>query len=219
MTRSARVDCPPEVLRSIPWYAEEALSEAGRARLESHAAECASCRLELDQVAGRAPADASELPDPDAMYARILGRIDALELGSGARSAPPRRARLARVWIAPLAAAASVLLALGAGLWLGARTGPGAIAPDPAQIYTLASQPGAAAAAALPALDVVFRTDATAERITAALRGIGAEIVAGPTRLGVYRVHLASSGDASAAAEMLRAEGSGVATFAEPIRP
>jgi hypothetical protein len=73
-----------------------------------------------------------------------------------------------------------------------------------------APAPGAGGAA----LDVVFRPDATAERIHAALRAIGGEIVSGPTQLGVYRVRLGPAADASAAAQVLRGEG-GVAAFAE----
>ena len=64
-------------------------------------------------------------------------------------------------------------------------------------------------------LEVIFEPQATAERINDALRSIGARIIEGPTRLGVYRVELQPGADASAAARMLKANGEGVASLAE----
>jgi hypothetical protein len=111
------------------------------------------------------------------------------------------------------AGAALALLAGGLGGWLG-REWLGEQAP----VYALASEQTLAAEGAV-ALDVVFRSDASAERIQTALRGLGAELVAGPSPLGRYRVELPPGADASAAAALLRAEGTGVASFAEPLRP
>jgi hypothetical protein len=120
-------------------------------------------------------------------------------------------------WI-PARAAAAVVAAAGAGalaMWLGSRV----LSQEP--VYHTAAAPAEVAASAQPglAIDVVFRPDATAERIRAALRAIGGEIVSGPTQLGVYHVRLSPSADASAAAQALRGEGRGVASFAEPAPP
>jgi hypothetical protein len=68
-------------------------------------------------------------------------------------------------------------------------------------------------------LDVVFRSDVGIERINTDLRALGAVVVGGPSQAGRYRVTLPEGSDASAAAAMLRAEGRGVASFAEPLRP
>jgi hypothetical protein len=115
-------------------------------------------------------------------------------------------------------------------------------ASDPGEtLYHSASAPevtslSLGAAAGIGTLDVVFRDDASAREISDALRGAGAEIVAGPTNLGVYRVRLlrqtrsgGSGADASeapeapsaaavaaAAARLTAAEG-GVAIFAEAV--
>ena len=63
---------------------------------------------------------------------------------------------------------------------------------------------------------MVFREDAKAEEIHSALRAVGGQIVAGPTQLGVYRVQLGTGADLTAAAQSLRGDELGVATFAEP---
>jgi hypothetical protein len=211
MSPTARSSCPPEVLRCLPFYAEGVLSEPERGRVDAHAAACPACRDELEMIAGRAQPIAADIPDGEAIYARILGLIEAQEVD---RSETPEATPSARrAWLVPVAAAAMVLLALGAGLWLGtAGLGPASTEP----LYKTAAEPGQPFHIEL---DVLFRTEATAERINSSLRAIGGEIVAGPTRLGVYRVRLDRDSDAVAAAELLQAEGAGVATFAEPSHP
>jgi len=84
--------------------------------------------------------------------------------------------------------------------------------------YRTATAPPAAARAAGPELEIVLRSDATASQFNAALRALDAELVAGPTELGRYRVRLPIGADASAAATALRAPETGVASFAEPLR-
>jgi hypothetical protein len=91
-------------------------------------------------------------------------------------------------------------------------------AGDPVYQTASATDPVAAAAAG-PALDVVFRTGISIERINTDLHALGAVVVAGPSEAGRYRVVLPAGANPAAAAAMLRAEGSGVATFVEPVRP
>jgi hypothetical protein len=111
------------------------------------------------------------------------------------------------------AGVALAMLAGGLGGWLGRDW----LRPD--AVYALAGETPPLAAQGAVALDVVFRSDASAERIQTALRGLGAEVAAGPSPLGRYRIELPPGADASAAAALLRAEGTGVASFAEPLRP
>jgi len=217
--------CPPEVLEWIPWYPDEGLSEAQRGAVEAHAAECDRCREEIALVRGEAGAGAehADAPDLDALYARVLARMgeesaaggaplpapeaDARESGAGRRPAAARpRRRLRR----ELAAAAAAGLLLGAGLVAG---GAALWAPGAGPIYTTASQPPAPASG--PALDVVLRDDASVLSVTDALRGLGGQIVSGPSALGVLRVELPAGADAGAAARLLRA---GPARLAEPVR-
>jgi len=85
-------------------------------------------------------------------------------------------------------------------------------------VYRTATALPAATRAEGPELEVVLRSDATASQLQTALRAIDAELVAGPTALGRYRVRLPAGADASAAATALRAPETGVASFAEPLR-
>ena len=54
--------------------------------------------------------------------------------------------------------------------------------------------------------------------IRSTLREVGANVVSGPSQLGVYRLRLAPGADLNAAIGRLRGEGRGVAAFAEPAR-
>jgi len=241
--------CPGEILEWIAWYPDGGLTPEQRGAVEAHAATCPACREEIAVLAGRCeppvgPEDPERLfervlalVEAEGLAGATAGAADrggavasaaALPLASafaGARPRP-RAVRASAGWgrLARAAAAAAVLLALG-GLagWLGRDVaGPGQRPP----VYETASAvepageaPRSAAAGAAPVLDVVFRSDATAERIQTALRGLGADIVAGPTPLGRYRVELPAGADARAAAALLRAEGTGVASYAEPLEP
>lgn len=203
---SARAVCPPEVLALLPWYSEGGLGDAERGSVEAHAAGCAACRRELAFIDGSAEPELDSLPDREKLWANTLARIAA-----GDRL-PERaaRPRAARPWRLAFAAAAGVLIALGAELWAG-RTLRGR---EAGVEYRVAAET-AAPPGARPELDVVFQPDASAERIGAALRDIEADIVSGPSPVsGIYRVRLRAGGDTVRAAEDLR---SGVAQFAEPV--
>jgi hypothetical protein len=217
MSLTREMACPEEVLASIAWY-PEGLDAERRGVVEAHAADCVACREELAFVAGAGAAP--ELPQPEAqrVYARVLERIEHYEheeqpLPVAARGAAPRRTRAPlRTPVRAAAALFAAALVGGFAAWTASRMA----APD-VPVYQTAGEAGVSAAATAHdlALDVVFRPDASAERIHAALRAIGGEIIAGPTQLGVYRVRLAPTADASAAAKVLRGDGQGVATFAE----
>ena len=203
--------CPEDVLMAIAWY-PDGLDAEQRGLVEAHAADCAACREELAFVRGENAAAPAPREESDRVYARVIERIEAYEAKQRPAAVMPLRGVGADGWGFARVAAA-LLLAAGIGGFVGSRW----LAPE-ASVYQTASEApdvAAAAPASALALDVVFRPDATAERIQAALRAIGGEIVSGPTQLGVYRVRLAPTADASAAASVLRGEGQGVATFAE----
>lgn len=233
MTLRETDSCPAEILEWIAWYPDGGLSDEHRGAVEAHAATCAACREELAVLAGRSEAPVAPA-DPERLFARVLALVEAEGLATPGRSpalaglaspapslrqrAPARRTAVP--WsrgVAQVAAAAAAVLLVGAlGGWLG-RDLVGVREPEAEPVYVTASEASAAGDAL--ALDVVFRSDATAERIQTALRGLGAELVSGPSPLGRYRVELPPGADASAAAALLRAEGTGVASFAEPLRP
>jgi hypothetical protein len=214
MNPTREAACPEDVLMAIAWY-PDGLDAELRGIVEAHAADCAACREELAFVRGEGLAPAPR-EESDRVYARVIERIEAYE----AKQRPAARVATApavRRAAFPLRAAAALLLAAGVGALVALVASRG-LAPEESVYRAAGETPevsAAAPAAAPQALDVVFRPDATAERIHAALRAIGGEIVSGPTQLGVYRVHLAPTADANAAAQVLRGEGQGVATFAE----
>lgn len=231
MTNHATDRCPPEILEWIAWYPDGGLSDGQRGAVEAHAATCSTCREEIAMLTGRAELPAAA--DPERLFARVLALVEADGLAGSAAPgllAAPERSRAEPAprrpapalprqpvragSVARLAAGVTLVLMTGAlGGWLGrdllgAGAGP---------VYLPASVTPAGAGEGV-ALEVVFRSDATAERIQTALRGLGAEVVAGPSPLGRYQVALPAGADAGAAAALLRAEGTGVASFAEPLR-
>jgi hypothetical protein len=216
----AGVSCPTHVLSWIAWYPDGGLSDAQRGAVEAHAARCAACREEIDVLAGRIEAPMAP-PDPERLFERVLALVESDELRGEPSSAlrrraaaPLRRPRPSPVRRRALAWAAGVALAvLAGGLgwlangWLATEGG-----------YRLASAAPASAPASGVELDVVFRSDAEVERINTTLRGLGAVVVSGPSQLGRYRIELPPGSEPSAAAALLRAEGAGVASYAEPVR-
>lgn len=222
--------CPQEVLDWIPWYAEGALPEAQRGAVESHAAQCTDCRSELAMLSGGATPSAV-MPDSEPVFARVLARIEAEGVGEasvrvGTHLAPAsvRRTpllhgahRSARRSLGRVAAAVALLLGVGTAGWFANS----AFATHADAAYKTASDPGTTALANGSAvqLDVVFRGDADVELINTDLRALGAVVISGPSPAGRYRVALPEGSDASAAIAMLRAEGRGIASFAEPLRP
>lgn len=65
--------CPAGILALLPWYPE--LDADDRDVVESHAAQCRECRLEIELVSG-GPLPPTPLPDQEAILARIFSRID-----------------------------------------------------------------------------------------------------------------------------------------------
>lgn len=201
--------CPEDVQGWIPCYPDEGLSDAQRGAVEAHAASCRRCRDEIALVLG----EVEPVVDPaetERALARVLARTRSAERAPAvAVTAPLRRSGSPR-W-ARLAMAAGLALAFAGAGALGTWVLGGAVEP----VYRTAAEPSGVVTDQ-PLLDVVFREDADARRIRAALRAVNGQIVAGPTELGRYRVRLGVGADAGAAARALAAEDAGVAVYAEP---
>ncbi len=185
-----------EVQPLLPWYANGTLDEAEQAWVEDHLAHCEECRAEAEDCGALATAvRASEImaPAPHPVeLARLLARIDAAEETEsggwglerwlrGTLGGTPAAVR----W----ALAAQLALLLGAGVLLG-RDRP---APSSQSFHTLAD--AVAPAATGPELRIVFREDATEGEIRDLLLPLEAEIVAGPSPLGVYTLALPAGAD------------------------
>jgi hypothetical protein len=236
-------DCRSEldIVAGMPWAFEGIdLPDADRLFDEITA------RIDADAHADRATV--IPISRGRALSAEDMGRIERwvhdpaseldleadLEVGPRAepQSTPPPR-KYTGFQPAPLWAAAAALVLLVAGglggsffenLRRGAATATDA---SDSAAYQLASvAPAADGAPAAPMLDVVFSDSVSAREIWSTLRGLGVEIVAGPTNLGVYRLRLlpaAAEGraptpaDAAAIAARLVAPESPLAIFAEPV--
>ena len=183
----------------------DGLDEARQGAVEAHAADCAACRDEIAMVLAPNPgavAPAVAAPDAGRLYADVRARIRAAEELAPTRRAPtatPRRSWRGQSVRSALAAGLATLALGGAlGVALGA-TLFGRAEP----VYRTASEAPAPTAAG-PALEIVFRDDATAADIHQALRATGATMSSGPTPLGVYRVSLSAGADALVSRGVLR---------------
>lgn len=209
--------CPEHVLACIAWY-PDGLSPEERGAVEAHAADCRACREELAFLRGDEEPEV-EIPDPARVYERVLERIEAHEEGVEASEAPGReagRARPARRAPRRGVRPAALVAGLAAALLAGGLGGAGAVLlTRGGSVYRTAVAPPAVSAGGAE-LDVVFRADATAEQMRRSLRAVGAEVISGPSPLGVYRVRLAPGADPAAVSQALEGEGEGVATFAQP---
>ncbi|MEZ4334216.1 MAG: zf-HC2 domain-containing protein [Myxococcota bacterium] len=205
--RIAREGATRDGATVIPISRGRVLSEDDMARLERWVLDPSSEQDLADEPGGEAAAGAA-VPAP-------------------ARRTIERRSRGVRaIWAA---AAAVTLLALGG---LGGASLM-SLSQDDADLdaaaYALASAgPARADAGSAPMIDVVFSDTASARQIWSTLRGLGVEIVSGPTNLGVYRLRLrlrptdetggaAGATHASTVARQLVEGEAPIAIFAEPV--
>lgn len=208
-----------QLLELVPWLANGTLVGEERARVQEHVAQCAQCAEELERCRALAAALVAEAPAAaphPAQLTRLLRRLDAEEaapaLSSLRRLAAPFAA-LPRGWRWALSAQLALLLVAVLALF-GAAT-PGDQSPAPALYRTLGD--AAAAPANGTRLRVVFAPELQEGEMRQLLLEVRAEVVAGPTPLGVYTLALpAGAGEPlTVVLEHLRRQ-PGV-RFAEPV--
>lgn len=203
----------------LPWYVNGTLEEAESQLVSAHLSSCRICEEELAdcaelQAAVRRTRQESWEPGPEHLASLMA------QLGAGTAGRVPAQSPWSRLrdWLtAPPGWGRWVLIpqtALAAGLaglivWqsLGAA---------PADYRTLTSPPTAAAPLAGHVLDVAFRDDLREIELRALLRTLEAELVAGPSELGVYTVVVPASISRAGALERLR--GHPGVRLAEPAR-
>ena len=216
-----------EVQRLLPWYANGTLVGAELQEVERHLAICSQCRDEVercrDEIAAvRSSAIDAPAPHP-AGFARLTARIDEEE----ARRDRPRR------WLRALKralvgsggsgtlrwalVAQMAVIAILAGLLL--RSPEMTVTTDPAapEAARFQTRSAPAAEAASGRLRVVFTADSTTDAVRQLLLEIQAEVVAGPSPLGVYTLALRSEEPVAVVLEHLRAQP--VVRFAESVQP
>ncbi len=220
-TETAGAGCPPEVLDWIAWYPEDDLPERIRGSIDAHAAQCAECREEIARMQAEEGSASVDVPDPERVFARVRARIQqddgTTRVTIPENRTPLRRERPLRVASRRMAMAASLALALGAGL-VGA--GLSTIWQGEGDVYYKpASDQDPIGVADVVQLAVVFRPEVPFGRLHEVLNEVGATVVAGPTRGGVMRLHLPKGSDPQAVAARLRSGDVSVALFAEPVVP
>lgn len=159
----------------IPWVVNGRASDADRREVLAHVETCAECHDELqrhrriyDQMRGSDEVIAA----PNASWQKLLAQLDRQPAAEVAKPGRIKRAWLvAALWLQLIAIAA-----LTAALFRSAA------APQP-QYETLASPQ---VVDRLAAVRVVFAPNAQLENINQMLRGIGCDIIAGPSEAGVY---------------------------------
>ncbi len=195
--------CPEEVLDWIAWYAEPELPSEVRSAIDRHAAECLACREELGWIQTEVSEHGDNGPRGERVVAQLMARIRQPETLQAPATTRHRPRGQATPW---LAAAAAALILLG-GAWLGTRLA----VPQPLHTATAGAPPVAAG----PALEVLFRDDASWAAIRSTLERADARLASGTAQApsGRLRLVLPPSTDPAAALGVLRE--SGLTLFAE----
>lgn len=204
----------------IPWWVNGRLADDEARRVESHLAQCAECRADVEVERRVRAAVRHKTPvayAPQVSLQKLWSRIEDVEREMPTRPAPvalcasaaPKAASGARWKVA-----AGVLLGLGLGLlaangWQAARTsGPAA--------YRTATTKQPTPVRPVQ-VRVVFSSAVSVEELTRILAGNGFTIVDGPSESGVYGLAIAAGNADSAAAALARLRADPRVRFAEPV--
>jgi hypothetical protein len=213
----------------LPWIANESAATKDVARVEAHLRDCRECQEELEfqrQLRNAIRTEEAIVLAPQTSLQKLMQRIDtvadlddeeleieapaAVESSAVARREPARWTR----WL-PIAAAVQGIAIAGllAALWTQSQTHDDLTAAR----YNVLTTPTATVTHG-PVIRVVFAGDVALDDMNRVLRGIGAQIIAGPSEAGVYTLGLADgtadkSGVEKAIAQ-LRTDGR--VLFAEP---
>jgi hypothetical protein len=216
----------------LPWIANESAAAKDVARVEGHLRDCRECQEELEfqrQLRNAIRTEDAIVLAPQTSLQKLMQRIDtvadlddeeleileieapaAVEPIAVARREPARWTR----WL-PIAAAVQGIAIAGllAALWTQSQTHDDLTAGR----YSVLTTPTTTVTHG-PVIRVVFAGNVALDDMNRVLRGIGAQIIAGPSEAGVYTLGLAAgtadkSGVEKAIAQ-LRADGR--VMFAEP---
>ena len=206
--------------RLLPWLANGTLEGEELATLLDHLKRCRTCLDELrflPELRAALEADVGEIPAADAVLGRVFERIDDYEAGAGPAAGRRRDRRPAgagtaerrsgiaggrRLWIpAVLAAQAAAIVLLAAALLLTPPEPPGAVFQTLSSPHEPLHRP---AQPPLSQLTLVLADGALEAELRELVRGVGGEIVAGPSILGAYTVALAPGSRLDEALDDLR---------------
>ena len=220
----------------LPWYVRQNLTPSDQARVERHLGNCPDCADALAQDVALAQLfdqRAEPVWQPsEAHFERLMAMIDAdAGLAEAPADAPepdtrravrqqPRRSSDWLEWLRALPNAIRWTLALEtfaiAGLAMALilpRMAPEPSEPGLFQTYSQETAPTPADAG--PRLRVVFAPTTQVADVLTLTRSVSAQIVAGPSALGVYTLELGAGQTAEAAIKTLR--GNAQVVLAEPV--
>ncbi|MGE0485607.1 MAG: hypothetical protein AB7Q81_15790 [Gammaproteobacteria bacterium] len=172
----------------LPWYANASLDDAERDHVRAHVAGCLTCTRELRRLnlLGRALTQTAGEYACGQAYARLAARLH------------PRRGVAARLWGAVREVCEPVPLVAGAALLIGSACIAAAIVVSGERgtvgfdqpFQTLGRQVQPAGHIDYPELRVVLRDDADGATRAAWLARHGAELLDGPSAIGVMTVRV-----------------------------
>lgn len=210
-----------KVFEELAWYENGTLSPSDRERVEQHVGGCAECARELQflgELRAHVGRDEPLLISPERSLETVRGRIDALRAAERGWLRWSDLARIARAKLPTAAWPALLRPVLIAAIWIAVVIGGLIVIYDPTAEFRTLSSSATPIDPAASYTRVVFDRASTAEQIQTLLNELGADIVAGPSKYGVYTVRLAQPEiDHQAALRALR-EHPGV-RFAEPVGP
>lgn len=220
----------------LPWHARQHLEPSEQARVERHLGECDDCAdafaedVALAQLFDRR---AEPVWQPsEAHFERLMAMIDAAAEPTAAPAAPAEPGLQNRSgresgrfsdwleWLRTIPNPVRWTLAVEtfaiAGLAMALILPRAAqVPPEPGLFQTYSQETGATPAGAGPRLRVVFAPTTTVVEVLTLTRSVSAQIVAGPSALGVYTLELGAGQTAEAAIKTLR--GDTHVVLAEPV--
>ena len=215
MQHSADTAFCEEVRSSLPWFITGRLPESDAQELRSHLEGCSACRAELaieQRLRASVGSEGAIELAPQGAMRKFFERLDSLESGVPAPAPAPAPSQ-SRWRIA--AAVVVVVQAVGlAALATRVAVQDARLAAPPVYV----TQTAAGVPAHGPRLRVVVDPSLSVANFERLLRGIDAEIVAGPSEAHVYTLALPAttgSRDVAERAEALRQNPA--VRFAEPV--
>lgn len=194
------------VFELLPWYVSGALQREEGAGVAEHLHACLVCRRELEFLENlrhtlRAPTSDRHCED-------ALRRLHA------------RLAQPTSVLRSPWLAVAILVLTVGLVSIVGVKAGMGDDRPNAVELSGIAASHALGGHAPGARAQLVFYENVTERQLRALLVSVGAELVEGPTPLGVYTVALARGEDARTIGRALSAlRQSRRVVYAESLSP
>lgn len=199
----------------LPWFVNDSLAEEERALVRAHLGECLVCRREVQRLEHLAHAVTGALGEYGCSqaYSRLAAQIH-----------ESRQPWHVQAWRAvtrvlqpvPLAAGAAVLVCSAALVAIIVLGGAPSAVPDEQSFQTLGRHATGPASLDRPRLRIVLRDGVSGEALSGWLQRHGAELVDGPSAIGVMTVAVALGPHPFArVVERLRADADTV--FVEPV--